>query len=369
MCTNCRTIINRYTGRSVLVRCGHCESCLQEKALASANRIRNHNDGEHVNLFITLTYKNEFIPYVLLDDLYNFDGRDVNIYRDKSCRYYKGRLIVSDSKKPVGVFNDDTFLFSDADLVQLRSLSGVTGRVGVALYDDYKKFIKRLRQILIRDYGYRKGFSYYGCSEYGSITQRPHFHSLLSICKDDVEMFIEAVVKAWPYADSNRTRKFCEVARNAASYVASYVAGGHSLPALLQIPCFRQKHSMSKGYGTLLDCFSLPAILEKVHKGDCRVYREQKIVDSSQSVACTIPKYVINRYFPIFKGLRWLSASSLDDLLFAAASGSYESFCLTHWRFEQLPTVKSVCLGNMRSYVSILSRSLSAKEVHKHYVT
>ena len=72
MCTHTRYITNRYTGDKVLVSCGKCPACLEAKALNRTNRIKNTYDGSNIALFVTLTYKNEFVPYILkseTDDL------------------------------------------------------------------------------------------------------------------------------------------------------------------------------------------------------------------------------------------------------------------------------------------------------------
>ena len=59
MCTHCRRVYNPYSQSVVLVNCGHCKECLQDKADARANRIRNSIPADHLNLFVTLTYDNK----------------------------------------------------------------------------------------------------------------------------------------------------------------------------------------------------------------------------------------------------------------------------------------------------------------------
>ena len=65
MCTHSKYVYNKYTRRKVLVPCGRCEACQQKKAALRANRIRNNVSNGYIALFITLTYKNEFVPYIL----------------------------------------------------------------------------------------------------------------------------------------------------------------------------------------------------------------------------------------------------------------------------------------------------------------
>lgn len=72
MCVQQSWIRNKYNGHHYFVKCGHCPACLQEKAIRRANRIRKQQNKEGLPkydcLFVTLTYRNEFIPYILLSE-------------------------------------------------------------------------------------------------------------------------------------------------------------------------------------------------------------------------------------------------------------------------------------------------------------
>ena len=91
MCLRKRYIKNVY-GKMILVKCGCCPACLQEKAIARTNRIKNtYNADLYIPLFVTLTYKNEFLPYIKLDELTdcnNFYNTSINVYRDNSIFLY-----------------------------------------------------------------------------------------------------------------------------------------------------------------------------------------------------------------------------------------------------------------------------------------
>ena len=69
MCTNCRYIFNRYIRKSILVPCGKCEACQQDKANKRAQRIRNNVQDGMLTLFATFTYANDYLPYILRSDL------------------------------------------------------------------------------------------------------------------------------------------------------------------------------------------------------------------------------------------------------------------------------------------------------------
>lgn len=320
MCVNARWIFNPYSRQKVLVKCGKCESCLQEKALVRTQRIRNHVQHGYINLFITLTYANDYVPYVLRSELLS-DSPDINVYRDCSCRFVFSRTKGLQFRKENGVSIIDSIYIPfdsrlDTDVRCLKHLNGASSdKIGVCLSSDIQKFFKRLRQILKRNYDIQYNFGAFYCSEYGSVSNRPHFHLLLSVKSSDEKAVRQAVLKAWPYADKSRTDKYIEIARDASNYVSSYVNGNNSLLPLLQDTHFRQKHNYTRNYGVVLDCFKLDSLLRKIQRGSLEYYREKKFDGTTSLVPVPIPAYVINRYFPKFKGFNRLSASQLRSIL------------------------------------------------------
>lgn len=312
MCQNAHYFYNRYIRQSVLVPCGKCPSCQQKKAVYRANRIVNHSAEGYINLFVTLTYENRFVPYVLKDDVN--DGT-VNIYRDASVRMFRGRKYITYGTEII-----DQLVFTDSDHFcednrrGLKSLKNYSDRVGICYYKDAQDFFKRLRIYLKRNYEY-KDISYYCCSEYGSKSHRPHLHCVIRVRTDFEEIVRRAVVSCWCYADSVRTSKFVQVARNCSSYVASYVNCGADFPPFLKTASIRQKHSYSQGYGCGLRCFTLPAILEKVERGDLH-YNVRKVKDGVPVLSkYVIPEYVGNRYFPKIMGYRLFTDSEILEHL------------------------------------------------------
>lgn len=315
MCTHSRFIFNRYSQKRVLVKCGKCPSCLQEKACSRANRIRNNFTHGTIALFITLTYDNRFVPYVLRHHLV---GRgDLIIYRDSNIRYVHSchgtKLRVFDELQEIGSIPQEESFLVGSD--KIRPLTHYKERIGVCWYPDIQNFFKRLRIVLKRHYNYEKYFSYFSCSEYGGHTYRPHFHALLFIPSADEALFRDAILEAWPFADKTRTARFIEIARNAASYVASYCNSNSNLFPLLSSDYFRQKHSQSKNFGVVLDCFSLSSILQKIESGNLVYYRKSKFNGNADTVPMPIPLYVLHRYFPICKGFSWLSSCDVLSIL------------------------------------------------------
>ena len=156
MCIHQRYIKNCY-GKEILVKCGHCSACLQEKAIARTNRIRNTISVDTVPLFITLTYRNECIPYIkhneIIDDngLYNLR---CNVYRDSDPCYVRkngsydtelnlnlGTKIIGSVVLPFGKCKcNDKF-------ISFHGASDFT-KIGVSWYIDVQNFIKKLKVYL-----------------------------------------------------------------------------------------------------------------------------------------------------------------------------------------------------------------------------
>lgn len=324
MCVNGRWIFNPYNRQKIFVRCGKCEACQQERALSRTQRIRNHVTNGYINLFCTLTYANDYVPYVLRDELRNRIF-DVNVYRDNSIRFVFSRNKGLSLKKESGTKIINTIyvpidLRHDSDINNLKHLVGAPSeKIGVCYTPDIQNFFKRLNQILKRNYDIQYKVGWFYCSEYGSEKKRPHFHCLISCKSPDETSVRKAVLKAWPYADMSRTNKYIEIARDASSYVSSYVNCSNSLLPFLSESSFKQKHNYSRNYGTLLYCFSLASLLRKIESGNLEYYSEQKYDGTTALVSNPIPSYVINRYFPKFKGYSRLSSSQLRSILLCPA--------------------------------------------------
>lgn len=337
MCTHMHYIKNKYTGQELLVPCGRCKSCLQEKANYRANRIRVMCKDKLV-LFCTLTYTNDCVPYILFDDILDADayGFRLPVYRDSKVftRYCNGKFSKRVTSSPSCIISYATVcedLFDNFDFFGLNCLSHCSDeKVGVCFYQDGVNFIKKLRSNLQRRFNYDGKFSYFLCSEYGSITKRPHFHVVLFCEKDsDYEMWKRAVHTSWSFDDSNRDHQ-CEIARKPASYVASYVNSNLCVSPLLREPCFRSKHSYSQCFGYNDYFFQLDSLLEMFNKRDFR-YPCTRVVDGVPVVSLVpVPRYVISRFFPRFKGFARLDSDSLFNVLERPAQLSYYAASLQY---------------------------------------
>ena len=313
MCTHQKYVHNKYIHKSILVSCGKCESCQQEKANARALRIRNHNDGK-LCLFVTLTYENRFIPYIKSSDLLNLsldNVHDIKIYRDAYLRFYKDKQIVDYNTTVLDTLPSSSFEEFCYNVPELNKKSGC---VGVVYWPDVQNFIKRLRINLHRD-GKLFKFTYYAVGEYGKTTHRCHFHLLLYFSEGSLEEIRPYLVKAWPFGDMLRKDKRIQIAIDASGYVASYVNKSASLPKILTSLPIRQKHSHSLYFGANLPCFSLASLLRKADNGNMSYSREILKDGVPLLVSLPVPKYVISRYFPKFKGYSSLTPDEVRQCL------------------------------------------------------
>lgn len=314
MCTNKHYIINHYTGQRLLVRCGRCEACRQEKALNRSNRIKNSIGTDEIAIFFTLTYRNENIPYVRRADLLSlspdeFGNFHLPVYRDLNLRRLKhGGYKKISMSEPIGEVLASDYVSLDSYMSDVWDLPSLThdsdDRTSICWYPDVKNFFKRLRINLQRNYHYDRPFKYFCCTEYGTATKRAHIHGLVISDKDAYSTFKRAIVETWPFADSDRTATNVEVAINAAAYVSSYVNSSVSVPALFKHIIEAQPvHHYSKGFGISSKPFSLSEILKAYYRRDfhydCETFRNGCFIRTSRLV----PVYVMRRYFPKIKGL------------------------------------------------------------------
>ena len=327
MCTYKKVITNPYTGQRLVVPCGHCESCKQQKANRTKNRIRNTLSVGKVALFVTLTYSDNFVPYVLKSDLENENRIELPIRRDCSVRRFRNETIVRST--PFSIIDNFSLVDEDTGEIIRHGLEFFPNlwkkghgfnqeRMGVCYYKDIQNFYKRLRTNLLRKFGdSAPSFQFFATTEYGSDKKRPHSHHLVICSADDYQRIWDAIYESWLF--SNRDAIEIEIARDAAAYVSSYVNCDTSLPQVFQ-EYFVQKRSASKGFGVGLHAFSLGEVLLKTYDGSLSYSRKVTIDGAPQILDVPIPKYVINRYFPSFKSLCNLSDREIRRCLFDPAN-------------------------------------------------
>lgn len=316
MCRNKRYVINKETGKRILVECGKCKSCRQKAANKRARRIRESLQPGYIQLFVSLTYHNSCVPYVFRED-FEYRCARLAIHRDSVCRRVRDgvkrstRLQVIYKHQILDVVDNDTFI----DPKGLKDLKKYKGRVGVCYYDDFSDFIERLRINLKRKYNYDDSLQFYNCSEYGEKYGRPHFHTVFNVKESFKDQFVTAIYEAWPYALDYPCGIRIETAVNISRYVASYVNSGSDFPEVLKQRAFRPRWSYSQGYGVHNPMFSLDKILQKISSRDLR-YPARLTINKQEVIRLMpIPDYITRRYFPVIEGYSRLTSDQIRSIL------------------------------------------------------
>lgn len=338
MCTRRREVINPFNGKKLVVDCGHCPACLQKKANLRASRIESEFDEvSDDRAFVTLTYKNKYIPYVTDNDIQEFfSGRSLSlpIYRDYNRRLvYNARKNVYHEKdfklhKPLVNLSREDFKLSELDRHEIletwysflrssgnRFGSFEYGKIGIPYYHDVQNFIKRLR-INLKRQGYEDRIRFYACTELGPTTHRPHIHLLLFFPKGHYSLIKTACLKSWFFDDIQRRYENIQPAYAPSQYLASYVNSDSTVKGLFRY-CkpFKPKHSYSQGFGINKDVFSLVSLEKMFEQSDFginqRIYRNGVPSD----IIIPIPQYVVSRYFPKFKGFSKLAPIEVFNIV------------------------------------------------------
>lgn len=315
MCTHMRTVFNQYTHQSIVVKCGKCKACQQEHAAQRARRIRAEYRSGYIVLSVLLSYDRYSVPFVYSDDIRN-ELPVVQVHRwcdDRHVRFNGNYDIALHRKKGDIVLADQACRYDYAldAFVGLKELNKGPGKVGVLYYKDVQDFNKRIKQNLVRHYNYDGRYTYFVCGEYGK-KLRPHWHLLIFCKRQDEQIFRDSIRESWTFGDLRKERRI-EVARDMAGYVASYVNRGAKFPPFLSFN-FPPKTHYSQGFGHGLSCFRLNELLAKVQRGDLS-YNIASRKSPTGFVSVLTPQYVLNRYFPRFKGDSRLSLPALRYVL------------------------------------------------------
>lgn len=218
-------IRNKYTGQWMVVPCRKCDCCrisdANKKALFLQEDFRKHPFG----LFVTLTYNNESLPYVIPDCKIVFRGS----FPPHRVGFFTDKFSFRGSVRPSGFGFDSC---------------------GVLLYRDLQLFLKRLRKSLSKN-GTTKDFKwkFSAIGEYGSRTKRPHFHILFYGNTEFPEYFRSAIVENWKFCTWSKL-DLDECIKDAvfgiADYLASYVNCLSGRDGFEPPKVFRQKTLRSK---------------------------------------------------------------------------------------------------------------------------
>lgn len=320
MCVNLKEIRNPYTHKVITVKCGRCPACMREKSVRCSSRIlAEHNRSDVFGVFLTLTYNNQFIPYIRLSDIdpSSLEEQEIPIYRDylykKTYSRYKGHKVsIIPNDKPIDKLvikpsQLDSIFNTDFQYIQKHP---VYDSVSINYTRDFSLFIHRLRKTLQRYYKIDLSgvLSYCSVFEYGPTTHRAHIHSALYLPKSYLPYLSalrRAVASCWPYCAPNQFYKSGKksafsLAASPAQYIGGYLSSadlaGDFFSSSRRIA---QKTTISKLFGHRYDIFTPSYIQAAVSQSDfkailpCYDFNGKLLLSNIR-----IPSYVLRRYFP-----------------------------------------------------------------------
>lgn len=255
-------VFNKYTNDVIYTPCGCCYSCIKNKSNRDTALAMNIASNFKYCYFVLLSYEDQYLPYIELKSVDPLDDTRSNYFFssvNRSLRIHvpngKDRIIedspfefthsmASSEYQDIIVKSHGRYDFLRKCVVYPR-FEDCDNRIPYCNVPDCQKFLKRLR-FHSKD-KYNEEIRFYGVSEYGPRTYRPHWHLLLFFNSDKLASSIQQLVsESWAYG-----RTTCELSRGgSASYVASYVNSNVCLPSLyIQHKEIRARSLHSKGYG------------------------------------------------------------------------------------------------------------------------
>lgn len=215
----------RSQDRQVPVPCGSCPECLKRRVSGWSFRLRQQEKVSRSALFITLTYDTKTIPI---------------------------------------------------------TENGFTSLAK----SDFQKFIKRLRKARSRLLNAEWPVKYYAVGEYGSKTQRPHYHAIIfNVMEDDI-------LSAWRNGECH----VGSVTGASIAYTLKYMQKGRIVPAHARDDREKEFSLMSKGLGANY----IDDAIRKYHTEDFR--RVYLTVEGGMKVA--MPRYYKDKIFTAYETLQ-----------------------------------------------------------------
>lgn len=323
-------VFNKYTNDVIYAPCGYCYSCLKNKSNRDTALAMNIASNFKYCYFVWLSYEDCYLPYMELktvdpldDTRFNYLFSSVNRSLRISVSNGKDRIIEdspfefthsmsSSEYQNIVVKSHGRYDFLRKCVVYPR-FEDCDNRIPYCNVSDCQKFLKRLR-FHSKD-KYNEEIRFYGVSEYGPRTYRPHWHLLLFFNSDELASVIQQLVsESWSYG-----RTTCELSRGgSSSYVASYVNSNVCLPSLyLQHKEIRARSLHSKGYGNN-HVFSTQASIHELDKMSSILLNGESIFVNGKAKQIYPSRAYKHTVFPRFSNLVCKSPHSSAHLFSAA---------------------------------------------------
>lgn len=278
-CLHPRVVYNRYTGKDLQCACGRCLACLMSRFQHHSLLTQMESSNNMFTLFVTLTYSNRYMPRVCIK---YHAGHEKFYYRN--CTKRLGKI-----DEVVGTYECTSNDIEYKTFEALRSRVNLQGDFGRVSIRDFQLFLKRIRKYVSKESGEK--LRYYGVSEYGPRTFRPHYHFLFFVkSRRALSVLQSNLHKAWQYGyiNSSVSQGFSN------SYVASYINSVVSLPSIFKVNalCTFSHHSNFLGQEL---CKSSA---QEVYEHGFEDFVNRSAVVGNQVVAYSPSRSLISYYFP-----------------------------------------------------------------------
>ena len=230
--TNCehpRLVFNKYLNRKVLVSCGKCNICKQERRNRWVSRMINEAKAWKFVRVIHLDYNDDMIPTYQLEEEHLVEQQS-RFYTNKNLKqqYEHNWLPVADFEELlIGKNEYESNYFYTRLYDYDRGINHVDIR-------DIQRFCKRLNTYIKREVtGHYHNFRYAIAAEYGETTFRAHYHGIIYFNDPRIaDNFERLLVKSW--TDGNLVplgHAYSEADRgHAASYISKYIVKPADIP-------------------------------------------------------------------------------------------------------------------------------------------
>ena len=294
-CYHPKKIRNR-NGDWITTSCGCCPACLARMSKKASYQCALHEQDYKYCMFVTLTYSNETIPLLRLEEFqYNGDNSSYFHFYDVTERLQAAQNIIGNfiatatvSRKYVSEIRAKFHYFGN-DIPYLSRY-------------DAQCFLKRFRKHLSKITNDK--VTYYLVGEYGPVHFRPHFHVLFFFDSESIlSHFGEVLRKAWTLGrlDYSQSRGKCS------SYVSQYVNSRNSVPRIYQDRALRPFCLHSQKFAQRFYQNQKAEIYEAENFRFADIMRQV-----GRSVSSTYAwRSLVSAFFPKCRGYNLLSPSAL----------------------------------------------------------
>lgn len=298
---------NRYTHDWVVTGCGTCPACLKIKSSKYVGMSSSMAANSACQFFITLTYAPDYMPTASIQ--YTMTHLNASVYAFEPTRKKLHCRSWDVDEDYIADYDDSDKHFFNLGMPCVNNSSYLgQGIFGVLCKRHLQNFFKRLRKLL--SYALPSlSFKYLACGEYGSRSFRPHYHAVIycshTVTNAEFACFVSLCWKSG--------RVDCQpVARNAASYVATYCTASASLPKFLACKAFRPfiVHSAFKDF-TFDKSESKARLLEQYASNSPYVVTK----DATGISVLPLPSSLRLFYYPKPTGFRELTNSGVRKVL------------------------------------------------------